>query len=95
MLLCCRAKELEVPAHSSMYLETAVHMHSFKDPAGEHAAYIVSSPEERKTQHLMVSTIDKDTLVKEYTYTIAMRSVQVGFSTLCYLNRLAFGICML
>ncbi len=95
MLLCCRAKELEVPADSSMYLETAVHMHSFRDPAGEHAAYMVSSPEERKTQHLAVSTIDKDTLVKEYTFTIAMRSVQVSFSTLCHPSRLAFGICIL
>jgi len=48
-VLSCRAKELEVLANSSMYLETAVHMHSFKDPAGEHEpAYIGSSPEKQR-----------------------------------------------
>ncbi len=66
-----------MPADSSMYLETAVHMHSSTDPTSKHAAYLSSSPEERKTQQLAVSTIDKDTLVKEFTFTIAMRSVQV------------------
>ena len=67
-----------MPADSGMYLEAAVHMHSSTDPTSKHAAYLSSSPEERKTQQLAVSTIDKDTLVKEFTFTIAMRSVQVS-----------------
>ena len=81
--LPCRARELEVPADSGMYLEAAAHMHSSTDPTSKHAAYLSSSPEERKTQQLAVSAIDKDTLVKEFTFTIAMRSVQA--STACFL----------
>ena len=67
-----------MPADSAMYLEAAVHMHSSADPTSKHAAYLSSSPEERKTQQLAVSSIDKDTLVKEFTFTIAMRSVQAS-----------------
>ncbi len=69
-----------MPADSSSYLETAAHMHSFKDPATEHKGYLDSSPEERKIQQLAVSRIDKDTLVKEFTFTIAVRSIQVTVS---------------
>lgn len=69
-----------MPADSSAYLETAVHIHSFKDPTTEHKGYLDSSPEERKIQQLAVSSIDKDTLVKEFTFTIAMRSIQVRVS---------------
>ena len=49
------------PAYSSTNLETAVHMHSFKDPAGEHAAYLGVASDERRAQHLAVSTQDKNT----------------------------------
>ena len=106
-MLWCSAKELEVPADSSAYLETAVHMHSFKDPAIEHKGYLDSSPEERKIQQLAVTTIDKDTLVKEFTFTLAMRSIQVRASILtlstllthCFgasaCIRLRCGACML
>ena len=71
-----------MPADSGMYLEAAVHMHSSVDPTSKHAAYLGSSPEERRTQQLAVSTIDRDTLVKEFTFTIAMRSVQASAAAL-------------
>ena len=88
----CSAEELDVPADSGRYLSEVAHMHSFKDPAQEHMAYLDASPELRKTQQLAVSTIDADTLVKEFTFTIAMRSVQVGC---CCCNFLHGHLCML
>ena len=67
-----------MPADSGMFVEAAVHMHSTTDPTGEHAAYLSSSPEERNTRQLAISAIDKDSLVKEFTVTIATRAVQAS-----------------
>ena len=71
------AKELEVAADSAKYLSDAVHMHSLTDPAQDLMIYLSSTPEQRTLQQLAVSSIDKRTLVKEYTYSIAARAIQV------------------
>ena len=71
------AKELEVAADSAKYLSDAVHMHSLTDPAQDHITYLGSTPEQRTLQQLAVSSIDSRMLVKEYTYSITARAVQV------------------
>lgn len=71
------AKELEVAADSAKYLSDAVHMHSLTDAAQDHITYLGSTPEQRTLQQLAVSSVDSRTLVKEYTYSIAARAIQV------------------
>ena len=76
-LLPGSVKELEVAADSVSYLYDAVHMHSNTNPAQDHTAYLGSTPEQRRVQQPAVSSIDGNTLVKEYTYSIASRAIQV------------------
>ena len=64
-------------ADSAKYLSDAVHMHSLTDPAQDHMTYLGSTPEQRTLQQLAVSSIDSRSLVKEYTYNIAARAIQV------------------
>ena len=71
------AEELEVAADSAKLLRRAVHMHSLADPAQNHTAYMSSTPEQRTLQQLTVSSIDSNTLVEEYTHSIAARAIQV------------------
>ena len=74
-------------ADSAKYLSDAVHMHSLTDPAQEHISYLSSTPEQRTMQQLAVSSIDSRILVKEYTYSIAARAIQVTLYWHCSTRR--------
>ena len=59
---------MEVPADVSIYLETAVHMHSLRNCAGEHeAAYIGSSPEEQRPSNCQ-STEARETFAHKHCF---------------------------